>query len=352
MIIYLITNNINGKKYVGQHCGTTDARWKQHLHAALKLEDPKPLYAAFRKYGSENFTYEVLETLPDNAGEELLDEREKHFIKHFNTYIKNGKGYNLTYGGDGQIGAFCSSESKKKMSDSKDKTNYGKYDPETGDLVKVYQKLSDAAEENDVRNPGTIPTVAKYNKNEDGKYRAVAGFIWLSVPNGVELPLSIVPTGKKIRKKIIKKKKEYTTELAQYTLSGFLVHVWDEPPRDISNKLSIPYKTLIDSLKQKKKIAGGYFWRRFPIGTSPDEIDEKMETHVITFSKRQLSSYPIHKIVNGREVMRYQSVIDAIIDSNLSPTDILNSLEMGLPDSKGASWVWIERPNYIKHELK
>lgn len=352
MIIYLITNTVNGKKYVGQHCGTGDARWKQHLHAALKLEDPKPLYAAFRKYGIDKFTYEVLETLPLDAGEELLDEREKHFIKHFNTYIKNGNGYNLTYGGDGQIGVFCRSQTKKKMSDSKDRTNYGKYDPETGDLLKVYEKLSDAAEENGIRNSGTIPTVAKFNKNEDGQYRAVAGFIWLSVPNGVELPLSIVPTGKKLRKKIIQKKKEYSTELAQYALSGLLVNIWDEPPRDVANKLSIPYKTLLYALKQNKKIAGGYFWRRNPIGTSPDEIDEKMEKHIITFSKRQLSSYPIYKIVNGREVMRYPSVIDAIIDSNLSPTDILNSLELGKPDSRGSQWEWIERPNYIKHELE
>ena len=67
MIIYLITNTVNGKKYVGQHCGTTDSRWKQHLQAALKLEDPKPLYASMRKYGIENFKYEVLEVLGKDA---------------------------------------------------------------------------------------------------------------------------------------------------------------------------------------------------------------------------------------------------------------------------------------------
>jgi len=92
MIIYLITNTINGKKYVGQHCGTTDSRWKQHLQAALKLEDPKPLYASMRKYGIENFKYEVLEVLGNDADEALLDEREKHWIKHYNT-LKEG--YNV-----------------------------------------------------------------------------------------------------------------------------------------------------------------------------------------------------------------------------------------------------------------
>ena len=351
MIIYLITNKVNEKKYVGQHCGTTDSRWKQHLHAALKLEDPKPLYAAFRKYGIDNFTYEVLETLPKDANEELLDDREKYFIQQYDTFIKNGKGYNLTLGGDGQIGAFCRTQTKKKMSDSMDKTDYGKYDPETGDLIKIYNKLSTAAEENNIRNSGTIPTTAKFNKNEDGKYKSVNGFIWLSSPNGAELPTSIVPTGKKLKRKIITKKQEYTTELAQYAMSGLLINIWDEPPRDVANKLSIPYKSMLDVLNGKKKIAGGYFWKRFPIGTSPDEIEDKMEKHVITFSKRQLTTYPIYKIVSGREVMRYSSVIDAIIDNNLAPTEILNSLELGKVDSNGASWKWIERPNYIRHEI-
>ena len=47
-----------------------------------------------------------------------MDEREIHFIKEYNTYIGNGQGYNLTLGGDGQIGAFCREETKQKMSDS------------------------------------------------------------------------------------------------------------------------------------------------------------------------------------------------------------------------------------------
>ena len=62
-----------------------------------------------------------------------------------------------------------------------------------------------------------------------------------------------------------------------------------------------------------------------------------MEKHVITFSKRQLTNYPIYKIVSGREVMRYASVIDAIIENNLPPTEILNSLELGKNDSNGAA---------------
>ena len=82
--------------------------------------------------------------------------------------------------------------------------------------------------------------------------------------------------------------------------------------------------------KQQKKFAGGYFWKRFPKGESPDEIEEKMERHVITFSKRQLTGFPIMKYSDGRDIQRYRSVMDAILDSNMAPTKILNSLELNM----------------------
>lgn len=352
MIIYLITNKVNKKKYVGQHCGTSDSRWKQHLAAALKIEDPKPLYAAMRKYGVENFSYKVLEILPPHADEKLLDDREIFFIQKYNTFIKNGKGYNLTYGGDGVIGAFCSSERAKKLSDSLDKTNYAKYDPSTGDLVMVYDKLSDAAKENGIRNPGTIPTTAKFNNLMSGKYKSNGGFVWLSGSNDFVFPEKLeLPKMRGFKPKEIKKK-IYNTELAQYTLSGTLVQVWDEPPRDVANQLSIPYMSMLQALKDPRRIASGYFWRRFPIGESPDFIEESMTTHVIQFSRRQLTTYPITKIVEDMEVARYTSVLDAVLDSNLKPTEILNSLELGKPDSTGASWEWVVRPSRIRHSIK
>ena len=352
MIIYLITNTVNGKKYVGQHCGTTDSRWKQHLQAALKLEDPKPLYASMRKYGIENFKYEVLEVLGKDADEALLDDREKHFIKEYNTFIGGGQGYNLTLGGDGIIGAFCRDETRKKMSDIQDKKDYAVYDPETGKLIKVFDKLKDASSEYDIRNAGWIPTVAKVNNEHSGKYKVLQGYVWLSSTNGEKFPESIVPIGKKISKKSKTKKINDKSEIAQYALSGLLVNVWDDNPRDISNKMSINYGSILDTIKGKKKIAGGYFWKRFPKGESPDEIEEKMEKHLITFSKRQLTGFPIMKYHDGREIKRYSSVMDAILDSNMAPTKILNSLELNMDDDNGNQWKWIERPNFIKHTIK
>ena len=55
--------------------------------------------------------------------------------------------------------------------------------------------------------------------------------------------------------------------------------------------------------------------------------------------------------MEGKEVMRYASVLDAILDSNIAPTQILNSLEFGTLDDKGSRWKWVQRPQYIKHDL-
>lgn len=54
MEIYLITNLINGKQYVGQTIYTAEQRFKQHLRGDLYIDK------AIRKYGVENFKLEVL----------------------------------------------------------------------------------------------------------------------------------------------------------------------------------------------------------------------------------------------------------------------------------------------------
>lgn len=96
--IYKITNNINGKLYIGKTIYDLKTRFKQHLE---KVNDEKiqyPLYRAMRKYGIDNFSIEEIETI-DN--EDILNKREKYWINYYDTYIKNNKGYNCTLGGEG-----------------------------------------------------------------------------------------------------------------------------------------------------------------------------------------------------------------------------------------------------------
>lgn len=92
--IYTIKNLINGKQYVGQSINI-QKRWSQHKSDYIHNENKKILYKAMRKYGIENFSFEVLEECPIDK----LDEKEIFWIKELNTLNPNG--YNISQGGTG-----------------------------------------------------------------------------------------------------------------------------------------------------------------------------------------------------------------------------------------------------------
>lgn len=93
--IYKITNNINGKCYVGKTERTIQIRWSEHTRPSRWKLD-LPLYRAFLKCGIDNFSIEELEECDDA----ILDDREIYWIDYFDTYRK---GYNCTAGGEGGI---------------------------------------------------------------------------------------------------------------------------------------------------------------------------------------------------------------------------------------------------------
>lgn len=100
--IYKITNKINKKIYIGKTVNTIEHRWKDHINDCngnnIKAKNYL-LHKAIKKYGVDNFIIEQLEECDNN----LLDEKEKYWIKIFNSYYITGYGYNMTYGGEGTI---------------------------------------------------------------------------------------------------------------------------------------------------------------------------------------------------------------------------------------------------------
>lgn len=65
--IYLITNTINGHRYVGSSADV-DMRWSQHKWNAGKNKHINPHFQhAWNKYGQQAFAFEVLEIVPDPA---------------------------------------------------------------------------------------------------------------------------------------------------------------------------------------------------------------------------------------------------------------------------------------------
>ena len=89
--IYLITNTINKKQYVGQtRRADVEERWRQHR--SNKTVGPY-LKSAYERYGYDNFKYQIICICFD----EDCDKYEEEYIKKFNTLSPNG--YNLKGGG-------------------------------------------------------------------------------------------------------------------------------------------------------------------------------------------------------------------------------------------------------------
>jgi len=120
--IYLIRNLINGKCYIGKFQGYIISRINQHL--AGKSPRCKALNNAVKKYGKDNFAWEILYY---DSKPEFLPHLEKLLIRIYKT--KSPNGYNLTDGAGGIPGyvfpkdsKMFSEETKRKRSESLKKT--------------------------------------------------------------------------------------------------------------------------------------------------------------------------------------------------------------------------------------
>lgn len=83
--IYKITNNITGNFYIGSS-NNIFRRFREHKNVAFNIKSKNykyPIYRAIRKYGIDNFKFEVLEKL--NEETDLIN-REKYWFNKLKPY--------------------------------------------------------------------------------------------------------------------------------------------------------------------------------------------------------------------------------------------------------------------------
>lgn len=129
--IYMATNLVNGKKYIG-----FDSAWPRrrgdHLSNAFNETNQNKYYfhSAIKKYGKSNFEWIVLYQSLDRK--HTLNTMERQFITEYRTYsgFSDCNGYNLTLGGDGVFGRIKSTEERGKPNKRSRAvvTPYGTYD--------------------------------------------------------------------------------------------------------------------------------------------------------------------------------------------------------------------------------
>lgn len=118
--IYITTNLVNGKKYLGQK--RFNSGWKNYLGSGIAFKQ------ALKKYGMENFVRDIVCIC---YTEEELNFQEYNLSKFFNV-VDSEDWYNLVFGGGTSQGWHPSEETRKKIGAAskerfKDKTNHPMY---------------------------------------------------------------------------------------------------------------------------------------------------------------------------------------------------------------------------------
>ena len=140
--IYKITNQKNGMVYIGSSI-EVERRWRQHKEASINEKDHHynyPLMIAFREFGIANFTFEVIDTLPDHQA--MIKAAHDWIVKE-NCVVPNG--YNQTHQTDSPL---LDPIIAKKMSDTK-RAKYGKRVceiDENKNILEIWDSLAEAGE--------------------------------------------------------------------------------------------------------------------------------------------------------------------------------------------------------------
>ena len=118
--VYLATNLVNNKVYVGITTRPLKTRISEHLYDSdvAKGHHTTYFHYAMAKYGIKNFKFEILEEIEHTSIEamrEILCALERKYIIEYKSNDKRF-GYNLTDGGDGISGYKMSLGQREKLS--------------------------------------------------------------------------------------------------------------------------------------------------------------------------------------------------------------------------------------------
>lgn len=164
-IIYRITNDINGKIYIGQTIRNIEERFREHK----KVIRNNYINRAIKKYGEKYFS--IVEIDSADCQDEL-NYLEKYWIKFYNSQNKQ-YGYNIMDGGDG---ARVSKERRLERA---------VFFIKNEDNGQIFLSCKDASNFTGISAPNIHLCYS-------GKTRSAGGFIWKKISKSEVLDLSLV----------------------------------------------------------------------------------------------------------------------------------------------------------------
>lgn len=251
--LYVIKNEINNHKYVGQTLRTPKKRWYEHRQEARLKRSNCALYRAFRKYGINNFSFKIIEKITNASKEQLkniLDEKEIFYIKHYNTHSKTG--YNSTDGGDN----ICD--------DNKCSIEIDVYNKH-GVFIEEICGMNNAARKYGI-------AVSNISECCNGNIGYAKDYVFRL--KGQPFDMYLIDRQRKMR-------------IYQYTTDGDLVAVYNSMI-EAARVLNINHSNICVALDKKDRTSGGFVWSTtdtFPGYTKKDKINmyDKDDRYIKTY---------------------------------------------------------------------
>lgn len=201
--LYRITNILNNKVYIGQS-NKENERWRQHKYFARQDEPVQYIHRAMKKYGTNNFVYEVIVVCRTR---EDADETEKQLVIQYDSRNKE-HGYNIALGGNvtwqsglpphmyPMYGKHHTEESRQKISES----NMGKKIPHSEEWSgKVSASLTGHVVTEETRQKISQSKLGSHY-SEDARKKMSESKMGIKMPVETKLKMSLAKLGKKKNK--------------------------------------------------------------------------------------------------------------------------------------------------------
>jgi len=282
--IYKVTNTVNGKMYIGQTSRTIEERWKEHLSDTFGhyTKFVSPLHRAILKYGLDAFAVEQIEA----CGSSSLDERERYWIKHYNTHEN---GYNADFGG---------------------RSNRGRpiyqYAPD-GTFIRGFETLGDAQE----AIGGKIIMMSSKRSHV-----LIGGYLWRRYKVD-KLDVEGHPKEKPVH---------------QYSIDGDYIATYNSLKEAAVTVRGRNTGTLIGvACRNDRDTAYGYRWSFDKVDVLPPFTPYKSEKRVVRIS------------LDGTDTKVYNSIREAAEDNNVKGPNIIRACKDANRTSKGYIWRYYDQ---------
>lgn len=243
--IYKITNLLNGRVYIGQSKDIY-VRYNSHHKYEYKNENRADfqLYQAFKKYGLDNFSIEVVELCPSDE----LNDKEIYWIEYYNSFKQ---GYNMTAGGSNFSPNIHSVETEQKRRQTREKTqslvgeNHPRAKLTNEEVLNIRQRYSIGESMQSIyqdykdvyKNVGTFQQIIL------GTHYSKVG----NIPTALEKRMA---NSQFTAEDIIEMRRLYYTENMTQTALAKQYGVSPSTVRDIVNRIS--YKEIIDNIPNQR----------------------------------------------------------------------------------------------------